>query len=91
MVLPELAALEGYRLDQDWTWTRLAANMAGAGQPVPMRTLHYLCKRAPAAHRPLDRTMHKIRKYLAFAHVAYVPPPPPVPIVRVKKKTGRAR
>jgi len=64
MPSPEFAALDAYRLDHDWTWQQLANAMAKAECAVPYRTLHYLVKRAPRNAKPLDRTMHKIRKFL---------------------------
>ena len=60
----EFAALDAYRLDRDWTWQQLAEDMAAHNVAIPARTLHYLCKRAPKNAKPLDRTLHKIRKFL---------------------------
>jgi hypothetical protein len=62
---PEFTELDTIRLDHDWTWDELAADMARAQAPVNARTLHFLCKRLPVNGHALDRTMHKIRKYLA--------------------------
>jgi hypothetical protein len=65
MAFPELAELDAYRLDHDLTWAQLAAEMAKADLPMSPRTLHYLVKRAPVDAKPLDRTLHKIRVFLA--------------------------
>lgn len=67
MPLPhaELAELDALRLDRDWTWAELSAAMDARGVEMSPRTLHYLLKRAPAQAQPLDRTLHKIRTYLA--------------------------
>jgi hypothetical protein len=62
--LPECLALDAHRLDKDWTFKQLGADMARAGIALSPRTLHYLIKRAPADSMPLDRTLYKIRKYL---------------------------
>jgi hypothetical protein len=68
MACPEVAELDAYRLDHDLTWAQLAAEMARADLPMSPRTLHYLVKRAPPEARPLDRTLHKIRVFLAKRH-----------------------
>jgi hypothetical protein len=61
---PEFAELDAHRLEHDWTWDELAADMARANATVSARTLHYLCKRLPPDAHALDRTLYKIRKYL---------------------------
>jgi hypothetical protein len=66
-LLPELKALDLLRLDQDFTWQELARDMQRAGFQMSARTLHYLLTRAPETVKPLDRTLHKIRRYLEFA------------------------
>ncbi len=67
---PEFAELEAYRLDHDLTWDELAADMARVAITIPARTLHYVCKRLPADGHAQDRTLHKIRKYLAHVRAA---------------------
>jgi len=69
-LLPEIAELDAYRLEKDWTWEQLSAAMGRANIPMSPRTLHYLIKRAPADAKPLDRTLHKIRKFLVAMHEA---------------------
>jgi hypothetical protein len=64
--LPELIALNNLRLERDRTWIQLGDDMKQAGFAVPARTLHYLVRRKPANSQPLERTLHKIRKYLEF-------------------------
>jgi hypothetical protein len=65
MAFPELAELDAYRLDHDLTWDQLAQEMAKADLPMSPRTLHHLVKRAHPDTKPLDRTLHKIRVFLA--------------------------
>jgi hypothetical protein len=64
MLLPELVALDTYRVSHDLTWTDLARVMKSAGHPMPARTLHYLCRRSHQHARMLDRTLFKIRAFL---------------------------
>lgn len=67
MPVPECAKLDTYRIARDWTFAQLAHAMGKAvGARMSPRTLHYLLKRAPVDARPLDRTLHKIRLYLAY-------------------------
>lgn len=63
-LLPELAALNAYRLGHDRTWQELSEDMALRGVSVPSRTLHYLLMRMPAGRQPRDRTLFKIRQFL---------------------------
>jgi hypothetical protein len=70
MAEPEFSELDLIRLDHDWTWEELAADMARADVVISPRTLHYLCKRLPVNGHALDRTVHKIRKYLAHVRAA---------------------
>jgi hypothetical protein len=67
---PEFAELNAYRLERDWTWPELAADMERHRVGVSPRTLHYVCKRMPADGHALDRTLHKIRKYLVIARAS---------------------
>ena len=60
---PELAELAALRLDRDWTWKELAAAMRRAGFPISLYTLRYSLKVNRQA-RPIDRTLHKIRRFL---------------------------
>ena len=63
-MVPELAQLDERRLAHDWTWQQLADDMAErAAVVIAPRTLHYLIKHVEAHAR--DRTLHKIRKYIA--------------------------
>jgi hypothetical protein len=59
----ELDRLEAIRLDQDWSYRELAADMRRARIVVSDKTLQSLLRYRPK--RPYDRTLHKIRKYLA--------------------------
>lgn len=43
----------------------MSASMTDAELPVSPRTLHYLIKRAGADAHALDRTVYKIKKYVA--------------------------
>jgi len=70
MPLPEIAELDAYRLEKDWTWEKLSEAMRRTNIDMSPRTLHYLVKRAPADAKPLDRTLHKIRKFLVAMHEA---------------------
>lgn len=64
-MLVEFVALEAYRLERNLDWLRLSLEMAQARAAVPPRTLYYWCKdRAPRGTVPLDRTMHRVRKFL---------------------------
>ena len=65
---PELQDLDAIRISNDWSWVQLSIAMAAAGFPVASRTLHYLVKGAggDAVHEPRDRTLYKIRKFLAY-------------------------
>lgn len=68
---PEFAELDALRLDRDWTWLELSNDMKRIiGAEVSPRTLHFLCRRLPVNGHALDRTMHKIRKYLAHVRAA---------------------
>ena len=62
--------LNTHRVEHDWTWHQLADAMATAGVPFSPRTLHYLCKRQPEDACARDRTLHRIRKYLAHVRAA---------------------
>jgi hypothetical protein len=64
MPRPEIAALDAYRLEHDWTFDQLAEAMDRAHCAIPARTLHYLLKRLPRDAKPLDRTIFKIKKFL---------------------------
>lgn len=64
-MLREFVALEAYRLERNLDWLRLSLEMGQARAGVPPRTLYYWCKdRAPKGTAPLDRTMHRVRKFL---------------------------
>jgi hypothetical protein len=67
---PECAELDLIRLEHDWTWEQLAADMEKRGIKLSVRTLHYNIKRAPADVVPLDRTLYKIRQYLKLVKAA---------------------
>jgi hypothetical protein len=63
-MLPEYAILVDRRLAHDWTWQQLADDVHDrAGIQISARTLHYLTKHDDVHAR--DRTLHKIRQYLA--------------------------
>ena len=66
----EFLDLDAHRLDHDWSWSQLAEAMHDAGIEFAARTLHYLCKRQPADAHARDRTLHKVRKYLAYVAAA---------------------
>jgi len=63
-LLPELVALDAYRLRHDFSWNDLAEEMTAANQPMSSRTLNYLCRRAPMNGMVRDRTLLKIRRFL---------------------------
>ena len=67
---PEYAELDAYRLSKDWTWAELSAAMGRAGITMPLRTLHYLLRQAPADAKPHDRTLYKIRQFLKIVRAA---------------------
>ncbi len=64
MLLPECAELDAYRLARDWTFQQLSDAMREIDINLAPRTLHYILKRAPVGHRPLDRTLYKINLFL---------------------------
>jgi hypothetical protein len=64
MLLPELTALDDYRLRHNWSWVTLSGEMAKAGTPVSARTLHSICRRAHADATLRDHTLINIRKFL---------------------------
>lgn len=64
-MLVEFEELREYRNVHDWTWDQLVADMKRAGVVVSARTVAYLCDPRHLDVRPLDRTLYKIRKYLA--------------------------
>lgn len=66
----EIAELDRHRTAHEWTWQQLADAMEKRGVGVSPRTLHYVCKRLPLDGRPIDRTLSRIRKYLAYARAA---------------------
>ena len=68
-MLPELAELNAYRLEKDWSFEQLTTAMRRAKIEMSPRTLHYLIRRAPVDSKPLDRTVHKLRKFLAHVRV----------------------
>jgi len=65
--LPELQELATYRLDRGLTFRRLAAEMAAAGFPVPMRTLHTAIRNKNFHH---EIGLHRIRRFLAHQREA---------------------
>jgi len=66
MNFPELVELNEYRLTHDCTWVRLEEEMAALGILVPHRTLRQLVK-SGRKRAPYDRTLYKIRQFLALA------------------------
>lgn len=64
-LLPELAKLDAIRLDRDWSMRELAIAMDRHGCGISPRTLHYLLREHTTTAKPFDRTLHKIRVYLA--------------------------
>lgn len=60
---PELERLDLYRLQQDLTYRALAAEVG-----IPLRTVYALL--TTKNPRPYDRTVFKIRKFLAKANRA---------------------
>ena len=63
--LPELDALNSIRLNHDWSIRDLAVRMKAHGCPVGERTLHDLLMKTRRRRGPFDRTLYKIRVYLA--------------------------
>lgn len=68
-LLPELVAIEAYRVEHDLTWEELGAEMLAANCKVPSRTLNYLCKRAKLDAIVRDRTIYKIQNFLTVKGV----------------------
>jgi hypothetical protein len=64
----DLQRLNRLRLDRDWTYEQLADDMARRGLQVPSRTVYALLTNPPA--KPYERTLHKIRCYLAAVDAA---------------------
>jgi hypothetical protein len=67
-MLPEYFALNLVRLDNDWSFHILSDKMAEAEAFIPWRTLHYLLTHEDSGERSRDRTLHKVRKFLKYAH-----------------------
>jgi len=63
-LLPELIALDDYRLAHNWSWFDLALDMEKIGVQMSPRTLHYLCRRAHRDAMIRDLTLNKIRTFL---------------------------
>jgi hypothetical protein len=61
-----LRALDAIRLRDDWTWAELSADMDAAHAKIPPRTLHHLVKHADTITEPHDRTIYKLKTYLAY-------------------------
>jgi hypothetical protein len=63
-MLHELEQLRDLRLQNDWTWEQLAEEMNRhtKGAPMSPRTLHFV---VTYDAKPRERTLHKIRLYLA--------------------------
>lgn len=76
LLLPELAALQTYRLDKGLTWQQLSDAMPGRMR-VPARTLMHLCTAPmgktngkPRQRRQLrDLTLHKLRLFIKHARI----------------------
>lgn len=69
MPLPELTAIDQYRLRRDLTWKELSAELRRARLPVAMRTLHWAVAH-DAAH---DRTLYKVREFLKRKRIPMKP------------------
>jgi hypothetical protein len=72
-LLPELIALDDYRLSREWSWAALSAHMEEAGVPMSPRTLHHICRRAHEDATVRDITILKIRKFLTKKKVRITP------------------
>ena len=57
-----LDELDRLRLDQDWSYRQLAADMRRTGLAISAQTLHQVL--TDRSITPFDRTLHKIRTYL---------------------------
>lgn len=55
--------LDALRLANDWSFRQLSADMARAGVKASAQTLHQVL--TDRTSKPYDRTLHKIRLYLA--------------------------
>lgn len=66
-ILHELRALEAYRLEHDLTYQQLADEMTAAGYVIGRGTIHLLIT---GKHKPLARTLYKVRKFLGLIEVA---------------------
>lgn len=67
-MLPELEELNRIRLDEDKTFGQLAAEVGLSDQS----TLHRILS---GAHQPMERTLHKIRRYLTARTATPKPKP----------------
>lgn len=56
-----IGRLDALRLEKDWSFRELSADMARLGVTVSSQTLHQLI--ADREVKPYDRTLYKIRKY----------------------------
>ena len=64
-LLPELTAIDDYRIEHAWSWANLSDDMEKAGVEMSPRTLHHLCRRAHVDATVRMETLGKIRKYIA--------------------------
>jgi len=82
-LLPELAALDDYRLAKNWSWQELSDSMKHAGLYMSPRTLHHLCRRAHVDATIRDRTLIKIRKFIQRRRIRVDQTPGPRPASHV--------
>jgi hypothetical protein len=84
------AELNRLRLENDWTWEQLAAEVRRVtGLHISVRTLHFNLRIADPNARPTDRTVFKIQKFLDAYHAAEAATPSPV-AVRPTTKPARS-
>jgi hypothetical protein len=64
MLLPDLVAIDEYRLDHGWSWNDLSAEMKKVGVEMSPRTLYHICRRSHEDATCRDLTLRKIRLFI---------------------------
>lgn len=72
MLLPELAALDDYRLEHGWSWAALSAAMKKNGIVMSPRTLYHICRRAHEDATVRDITLLKVSRFIALNKIPVI-------------------
>ena len=84
-----------YRLEEDLSYSELAARMSEHGCSMPMRTLYYILK-SRLVTKGRDRTLYKIAKFIRLMDAqttnGHKPVHVPAPVrAAARRKTARTR